>query len=202
MIRKLTLLVALATLVPGQAYAFIDGAARGGTSCGGCHGSTASAAVTTTISGPLTMLPGETQNFTASITPLGGYAGGALDIVLAGLAGATLGDIETNTQIINDPTRGGDNLTHTDAGSSPPTGNIGDWSYDFAVTAPLSLGAVVINAVMMAFNGDLDNSDADLWNPVQFSVEVVPELSTVVLLGSGIAGLAAVGRRRTSHSES
>ena len=197
MTRKLFLLFALATLIPAQAYASSDGRATGGTSCGGCHGS-ASALVATVVSGPLTMVEGTTANFSVLINPQLGVGAG-VDVALAGLAGATLGVIDANTKILSLE------LVHTDASSGLPNGNIGDWAYNFSVTAPMSLGTILINAVMLAFNGDSDNSSADLWAAApQFSVDVVPvpELSTVVLLGSGIAGLVAIGRRRSSHAES
>ena len=208
MTRKLFLLFALATLIPAQAYANAAGYARSaessgtitaGQTCGGCHG-TASVDVTTTVTGPLTMLPGATETFTATISPELGVGAG-IGVVLIGLAGSTLGDIETNTKLLTSTTSASRpismvNLVHADGSSDAPAGNIGDWAYNFTVTAPLSLGTIVINAVMNAFDGD-GGSAGDVWDPVQFSVQVVPELSTVVLFGSGIAGLAAIGRRRS-----
>ena len=196
MTRKLFLLLALLTMIPAQAYASIDGINKAGTSCGGCHGA-ASTAVTTTLSGPLTLSPGATGTFTALISPTvaGGPVGvgAGINVALAGLAGAALGTTltDTNTKIVSSQ------LEHTNGAlATPPPTNRGDWSYDFKVTAPLSLGTILINAVMNAFDGD-GTEDGDLWAKVQFSVQVVPELSTVVLLGSGIAGLAAIGRRRS-----
>jgi len=214
MTRKLFLLFALVIVLPVQAYAFAAGYARGaaadgtttaGQTCGGCHG-TESPDVITTVTGPLTMSPGATETFTAFISPTvaGGPlgVGAGIGVVLVGLAGSTVGSIETNTKILNSTTSASrpislPNLVHTNGLDVPPAGNIGDWSYNFTVTAPMSLGTIVINAVMNAYNGDETDSLLDLWDPVQFSVQVVPELSTVVLLGSGIAGLAAIGRRRS-----
>lgn len=193
MIRKLFLPLALAIVIPAQADAFFDGRASAGTTCGGCHGS-ASTAVTTTLSGPSSMLAGTTATYTAFITQVGVGAGVNVALGAAGLAGATLGDIEANTHILNSQ------IVHDDGGSSAPTGNIGDWSYNFTLTAPMTLGTILLNAVMLAFNGDADTG-GDLWDTVQFAVQVVPEPSTILLFGAGMAGLAALRRRQPSRSK-
>lgn len=196
MTRRL-LPIALAILLPAQAYAFIDGARRGGTSCGGCHGSTASPSVTTTVSGLSAILAGTTRTYTASISPqLGVGAGVNVAIATGSVAGATIGNVDANTRINNAQ------LVHNDGGSNVAAGgNIGDWAYDFTVTAPMTLGSILLNVAMLAFDGDGSESDTDLWDPVQFSIQVIPEPGTIVLLGAGIAGLAAIGRRRPSQSK-
>ena len=174
--------------MPAQAYAFPNGVATGGTTCetGGCHG-LASEAVTTTLSGPSSMLTGATATYTVFITQAG--AGAGVDVARAGLAGATLGDIETNTKI-----KTGE-IVHSNAATGLPTGNLGDWSYNFTLTAPGTLGTIVLNAVMNAYDG-LGDETGDLWDAVSLNVEVVPEPSTILLLATGMAGLAALGRRR------
>jgi len=186
--------VALAIMLPVQANASDTGRSTGATSTCGCHGSLSSE-VTATITGLATIAPGATQTYTTTLT--GALLTGAgLNVALGGLAGASLGDVEANTKYITStkapaPYTGANQITHTDAIAD----NTGDWSYNFTLTAPLTLGTIVLNSVMVAFDGD--GSDAgDIVNNTTFSVQVIPEPSTILLLGTGMAGLAALGRRR------
>jgi len=181
-------------MLPAQAYAFSAAYATSTASTCGCHGSL-STAVTTTITGLSTIAPGATQTYTTTLTGTL-LAGAGLNVRLTGLGGASLGDVEANTQVITSskataPYAGAPQITHLDANAN----NVGDWSYNFTLTAPMTLGTLVLNSVMLAF--DNDQSEAgDLWNNTTFSVQVIPEPSTILLLGAGMAGLAALGRRR------
>ena len=194
--RKLLFIpVALAIVLPAQAYASDAGRNTGATSTCSCHGSLSSA-VTATITGLSTIMKGTTQTYTTTLT--GNLLTGAgLNVALGGLGGAALGDIEANTKIIVGsskapaPYASANQITHTNALAD----NVGDWSYNFTLTAPMTLGTIVLNAVMLAFDSSGDES-GDLFNNTTFSVQVIPEPSTILLLGAGMAGLAALGRRR------
>jgi len=193
--KLLFISIALAIVLPVQANASDAGRSTGATSTCGCHGSLSSE-VTATITGLSTILAGTTQTYTTTLT--GNLLTGAgLNVALGGLAGASLGDIEANTKIIVGsskapaPYASANQITHTGALAD----NTGDWSYNFTLTAPLTLGTLVLNSVMVAFDGSGD-ATGDLWNNTTFSVQVIPEPSTILLLGTGMAGLAALGRRR------
>jgi hypothetical protein len=181
-------------MLPVQANASDGGRNTGATSTCSCHGSLSSE-VTATITGLATIAPGATQTYTTTLTGTL-LAGAGLNVALTGLAGASLGDIETNTKFIAAtkapaPYTTAPQITHTDAA----TDNLGDWSYNFTLTAPLTLGTIVLNSVMLAYNNDADSA-GDFFNNTTFSVQVIPEPSTILLLGTGMAGLAALGRRR------
>ena len=211
MTRKLFLLLVLAIVIPAQAHALSKGYSRGasatgittaGTTCS-CHGAL-SPDVTVTISGLSTIMAGATQTYTASITQVLEGAGIGVALGSNPLAGAALGDLEANTRILNSSTGSTrpmslPNLVHNDSALAQPGGNLADWSYDFTLTAPMTLGSIIINAAMAAYNNN-GGSSGDLWNfgslTVQVTTEVVPEPSTILLLGTGMAGLAAIGRRR------
>jgi len=203
MLRLMIALLAFA--LPLHAYAFPDGRVRGGTTCGtatGCHG-VASTAVTTTLTGPTTLLAGTSAIYTVSITQDPGSIGGGLNVAIdpTSLTGATLGIVDANTQLLSHSSSLVPQLTHVNAYASAPTGNIGDWSYSFLVNAPLSAGTILLNAVMLAFDGSQD-ATGDLWDTTTLAIQVIlPEPSTALLLGLGAAGLIGftVRRRRRAN---
>jgi PEP-CTERM motif len=192
----------LAISLPVQVYANADGRTRGGITCGGCHG-TASTAVTTTLTGPATLVAGTSAMYTVSITQVAGSVGAGLNVAIdpSSLAGATLGVVDANTQLFAVQTGSlVPQLTHVNALASAPAGNVGDWSYSFMVNAPLAAGSILLNAVMNAFDGDGDTG-GDLWDATTFAISVVlPEPSTALLLGMGAAGLIGFQLRRRGRA--
>jgi hypothetical protein len=185
----------MTAVLPSSAWAFPDGFADGATDCGGCHGNSATSSVGVSISGPSTLAPDATGNYTLTIDMA--LAGGALDVAITSGEGGTLGAVDGNTKILSGE------VVHVDAFSDvgmdgTSGGNIGDWLYNFAVTAPSTIGAMItVAAVGMQFNGDFAATAADLWNnATSFDITVVPEPATGLLMAGGLLILAA-GRRRS-----
>ncbi len=178
----------LSWLVTAPAIAFPDGTAQGATDCGPCHGNTATQALIVTIDGPLQLGLGEAATYTVSIPEVG--AGAALDVVVDGVA--LLNVLDGNTRLASEE------LVHVDSSVAPPTGNLGDWSYDFEVLAPDTEGVTTLTALLMQFDGDGDPTPADIWNVASLEI-TVPEPGTGVAGASALLTLLAlVSRRRSS----
>jgi hypothetical protein len=181
---RLIALAAAFTLAPALAQARPNGRADGGTDCAPCHGGSPTGSVGVSISGPANLATDATATYTLTIDS--GLAGGALDVALDV---GTLGIVDSNTKLLSTE------VVHTDAFASPPTGNLGDWTYDFEVTAPSTMQTITLSAVGMQYNFD-GGTGGDLWNNTTFAINVVPEPGTAMLLGTGLLGLAVQGRRR------
>jgi hypothetical protein len=170
---------AIAFMLPFQAEASSDGRAQGATS---------TQIYTTTLTGTL-------------------LAGAGFNVNLTGIAGASLGRLDANTRFIAGtsapaPYTTANQITHVDAFAATPAGNLGDWSYSFALTAPLTPGFIDVRSIMLAYDNSGDTS-GDLWNNTTFRVSVaaVPEASTMLQFGAGLASLAFVGWRRSSKGK-
>ena len=186
MFRKLFLLLVLASVIPGVASAYTAGRTTSASNSCGCHGALTPGLVS--VTGLAAIMAGTSSTYTASMVP--GNTGAAITVALAApLVGATLGDLEANTKMMA-KTGVPDQVVQTDGADV-----VGDWSYNFLVNAPLTLGTILVNVAMLAIDGD--GSDAgDYYSNLQFSIQVVPEPSTILLCGLGLAGLAALGRRK------
>jgi hypothetical protein len=187
------LLAALITLAtPFSASARWDGIDRAGTGCGGCHGGAATGSLSVTVSGPATVAPSSTTTYTLTVVDPGGFAGAGFSV---GTNAGSLAVVDANTQIL------GSSVNHLDAWTATPGGSLGDWSYDFDLIAPATLGTPITLAFSgLAFDGDFSNN-GDQWNTGSFAVVtgLVPEPGTGLLMGMGLAILGIVGRRRKLH---
>jgi hypothetical protein len=184
----LTLLAGIG-LAPSASLASFDGRTDGATDCSPCHGSSATGGVSVSITGSSTLTTGETSTYTLTIGPVND--GGALNVAITSASG-TLGNLDSNTQLDSGE------ITHLDAFSSGSAGNIGDWTYDFTVTAGNTIGqTITIAAVGMQFVSDFDNGTDDIWNSATpFGISVVPEPGTGLLLGGGLLAMGMVRRRQ------
>ncbi|MDP4116259.1 MAG: choice-of-anchor V domain-containing protein [Bacteroidota bacterium] len=106
--------------------------------CGSCHSthSGASTAVQVVIAGPTQLKPGQTGNYTVTIS---GGTGSKVAVDIAGSAG-TLNIVDNNLKVLNGE------LTHPSARSFSG----GKYIYNFAYTAPLTEGAVTLYATGMS----------------------------------------------------
>jgi hypothetical protein len=177
-----------AVLVPVTAHARDDGIAQGGAGCGsggGCHGN-ATGSVSVSVSGPATLIVNATATYTLSVSTVGDGAGLSVETD-AGF----LSFVDANTKLLSSM------ITHVDATVAAPTGNIGDWSYDFNLTAPATVGTTITLAFSgNAFDGDGTRS-GDQWNSNTFSIlTAVPEPGTAALVGLGLGMLGLGGRRK------
>jgi hypothetical protein len=180
----LALLVAV--LVPVAAYAESAGSQSGGAGCNNCHGRNPAGGVVVSVAGPDTLTTGETATYTLTVSAAGGAGAGF------SVAGAALSVVDSNTQLL------GSSITHVDAATAPPTGSLGDWAYNFAVTAPGAPGAFTLAFSGLAYNAG-GTAKQDSWNTGSYAVTVlshVPEPTTAALVGLGLGMLAFAGRCR------
>ena len=178
--RCLAALVVL-VLAPTSTLALPDGW-DDSSGCGGsgCHGAAGDAVVE--ISGPTTLMLGETARYTISFSPqllIGtGIAaelvgGGMLDLVDPG-----------TSQLV------GGAVTHK-------ARNAGVYSYEVDVTAPGAPGLISLQGAMLAYN-DGNGADGDVWNVASSDITVeAPEPAQLGLALVGTLVLAPFGMARS-----
>jgi hypothetical protein len=185
-ISFLALLVAV--LVPVTASAYFDGHSNAGGGCGsggGCHGN-ATGSLSVSVSGPTTVFASSTTTYT--LTVQANLVGGGLSV---GTDAGSLSSVETNTKLLSGT------ITHVDASTAAPSGNGGDWVYDFDLVAPATIGTTItLGFSGLAFN-QAGNRQGDEWNSGSYVVTtVIPEPATAALVGLGLGMLGLAGRRR------
>ena len=158
----------------------------------GCHDTSADQALTLTVDGPTSIPTGGSANYMVSL-PVGfqGQAGAGVNVAVAadGTASCDLDKLgAANLQFVGGDLTRQATLTHVDATIQPPAGNLGVWSYTFALTNCIVPGTLHLLTAMNAFNGDQDIT-GDLWNWKSVNV-TVPEPGAAAL---GAAALAAIG---------
>lgn len=117
---------------------------------------------TTAIAGPMTLAPGASGMYTVTITStLANFMAGGVDVAATGLAGATLGMTQANTQLRNGE------ITHTAA--IPKSGS--SVTVQFRLTAPMTDGVVTLQAAGNATNLDRTSFN-DAWSTTTFRVTV------------------------------
>jgi hypothetical protein len=187
--RSLLVALLFAVLVPFTAHARQDGIDKGGSGCGGCHGNSATGSLVVSVSGPTTVLANATATYTLSVSTVNVGAGLSVDT-----DAGSLSVVDGNTKLLNGM------ITHVDMTVAAPTGNRGDWSYNFDLTAPGTIGTTItlaFSGLAASGNGAADKGGVDPWNVGTYTVTtVVPEPTTALLVSMGLGMLAVAGRRR------
>jgi hypothetical protein len=168
----------------------------------GCHDTSADAALPLTVDGPTSIPTGGSANYMVSL-PVGfmGQMGAGVNVAVATDSTASC-DLDklgaANLQFVGGDVTRQATLTHTDATVPAPSGNLGVWSYTFALTNCIVPGRLHLLTAMNAFNGDQDIT-GDLWNSRSLDV-TVPEPRAAALGAAAIATMAAVASRSRSRA--
>jgi hypothetical protein len=179
-----SMMAAALLLVAAPGFGFPDGTGIDSTGCSPCHGGSPDAGLVVSITGPATLNTGEVANYVVSIpdmTEMG--AGFATEL----FGGGSIDAVDTGTHLVSGV------VSHDQP-------NVGVWSYNVEVTAPVSAGTLTLQAAMLAFDDD-GTSAGDIWNTNSMDITVeVPEPTNHLLFAAGILPLAgaAVLRRRSA----
>jgi len=173
----------------------------------GCHLQLADPELTVSLTGPPAIDVGGVGVFEASVPSAFAGCGPTFDLACQGAginvklgdASTTTCDLDTfaapNLQLLASPSSlGGNVISHTDATSPVPNGNIGAFAYTFLLTNCDVPGNIVLLAAMNAFDGSGDET-GEAWNQAQLEV-TVPEPGAGPAAAAGAIALLALVRRR------
>jgi len=140
--------------IAGNAHAFSSGVSSGilgpsGCNAIGCHGSLPGTLPTVSLTGPTTVIEGDTNEYTFIITSPPGQPGGGLNV--SSLLGDFLvgGADSAGTTLVPSGAGGNSDITHL--GAKAGTGT--DVTFTFLWTAPMSPGPATIDAWGNAVDG-------------------------------------------------
>lgn len=191
------------------AFEMINGPATCSGNGNACHSQFGpSDEVFVTIDGPDSLAFGETATYTVSIHEavpgaLTSQQGAGINVSLfVGGLYSVLDEaalVDDNTQILSQG--GATDLTHLANAnqSGPPTGSVGDFSYDFRVSGPESETTLTVMAALNAFDQSFTNS-GDKWNRAELEI-TVPEPALAWQTCAALAALAGLARRPRAPGE-
>lgn len=171
----LLLLFAVAAGLPAQASdnGFTGRTATTSGGCGSCHG-TLSGTTTVVLSGPATLAPGATGNYTCVVTHTPAYSGTSHAGIDIAVKTSPNGSVDAGTLAASgsELKKSGNELTHPSPktlSGSPSTG-----SYAFTWTAPATAGTYTMQAISIVTNG----SKPGVWGwaaPLAITVAAEPQ---------------------------
>lgn len=165
----------------------------------GCHDRSADANLAVQLDGVAAIPTGGSANYMVSL-PVGadGKLGSGMNVAVGTDSTASC-DLDSlgasNLKFIGGNLSRQATLTHANSAVQAPTGNLGAWSYAFALTNCTVPGTLHLLASMMAYDNDGDVL-GDVWNTTEMNI-TVPEPTPDGVASVAIAALALLTRRRS-----